>query len=185
MYGKIKETLRNTCTVNKFLMIIMLILIMQLAYSVFFSKINTQDTSSIDTIIRTSAATIFGYFLSGNFAGKGANTNSVTPAEGTELTAGSGESDLKNKIGFDSDGGGTQSSLQSGEIKIYENSGGRCGKLQVTVVSVICILSLLILILLRNYGFIGEDAAVTVSQLRDFVSACVGFLVGCDKNKGI
>lgn len=56
--------------VDRCLILIMAVLLLQTGYSLFFSK-NGADASSIDVVVRTASATIFGYFLSANFINRG------------------------------------------------------------------------------------------------------------------
>ena len=58
------------------------------------------------------------------------------------------------------------------------------GRLQILIATVIGVFCLVTLILMRDLGG-GSDAgwsataAATITQFRDFVSGCVGFLIGC------
>lgn len=56
--------------VDRCLILIMAVLLLQTGYSLFFSK-DGADASSIDVVVRTASATIFGYFLSANFINRG------------------------------------------------------------------------------------------------------------------
>lgn len=51
-------------------MLIMLILLLQSAYNIFLDEPAYQEENTIDVIVRTSQAAIFGYFLSANFANR-------------------------------------------------------------------------------------------------------------------
>lgn len=53
--------------VDKSLLLFMLVLLIQSAYSMFCPGGTGQAAEDIDIIVRTSAAAIFGYFLSANF----------------------------------------------------------------------------------------------------------------------
>lgn len=57
--------------VDRCLLILMAILLAQSTYTLFFPAGYGQLSGSIDIVIRTSAAAIFGYFLSANFAAQG------------------------------------------------------------------------------------------------------------------
>ena len=48
----------------------MLILLLQSAYNIFLDEPAYQEENTIDVIVRTSQAAIFGYFLSANFANR-------------------------------------------------------------------------------------------------------------------
>lgn len=56
--------------VDRCLLILMAILLAQSTYTLFFPGGEGQLSGSIDIVIRTSAASIFGYFLSANFAAR-------------------------------------------------------------------------------------------------------------------
>lgn len=58
----------------------------------------------------------------------------------------------------------------------------RCSKIQVTIVASIGLVSLVILFITRFYQDFTPELSATISQLRDFVSACIGFLASCGKD---
>lgn len=64
---KFKLSLKMISLVDKFLMLFMLVLLVYSAFNLFNHEDHSQDTNAIDVIVRTSAAAIFGYFLSSNF----------------------------------------------------------------------------------------------------------------------
>ncbi len=70
IFVKLNSILRKIRLVDKFLILIMTILLMQSAYALFFQETTSENANSIDTIVRTSAAAIFGYFISSNFINK-------------------------------------------------------------------------------------------------------------------
>lgn len=55
--------------VDKSLLLFMLILLLQSAVNLFLPASGSSITGDIDIVVRTSAAAIFGYFLSANFIG--------------------------------------------------------------------------------------------------------------------
>ncbi len=54
--------------------------------------------------------------------------------------------------------------------------------IQVVIVSVIGLLSLIILMVTRQFQNVTSELTAVMSQLRDFVSACIGFLISYGKN---
>ena len=70
--------------VDRCLLTFMAILLAQSAYSLFSAPALGTETSGIDIIVRTSAAAIFGYFLSANYR------REVTPGEGEPTDTGNG-----------------------------------------------------------------------------------------------
>lgn len=171
--------------VDRSLLVFMVILLVQSVYSVFFHAAG-KTASDIDVIVRTSAAAIFGYFLSANFAsGTASAPQTPTSASAHILPAADNENDravLKNPIGF----GEHESSLESGSTQSDGgNEAATACSLQITVATGIGLFCLLALILLRNasqwFPSLDDPNAVasTIVQFRDFVSGCVGFLIGC------
>lgn len=140
--------------VDKCLIVIMVILLLQSAYSLIVRDGWTAQSSEIDAIVRTSSASIFGYFLSVNFIRRDTekpelNGESLEPEQGHYIVS---------------------------------------GKLQILIATFIGGFCLLILILLRDMEGIAEvdpsaTAVATITQFRDFVSGCVGFLIGCPTSR--
>lgn len=135
--------------VDRCLIVFMMILMVQIATNLFFIRLGTGPTD-VDIVVRTTAASIFGYFLSGNFTRNAMPKGGCTPTE---------EKDRKKT---------------------------KMSKQQIKIVFTFGLISLLLLVIARN--FLLENNSVvgaTISQLRDFVSASVGFLVGspCTNNK--
>lgn len=136
--------------VDRCLIVFMVILMAQIAANLFCIRMGTAPVD-VDIIVRTTAASIFGYFLSGNFTRNAIPKGGCTPTE---------EKDRK------------KSKMSKQQIKIVFTFG---------------VISLVLLLLARNV--VSQDNPVmmaTISQLRDFVSGSVGFLVGspCTNNKG-
>ncbi|MDR3766354.1 MAG: hypothetical protein Q3Y08_04870, partial [Butyricicoccus sp.] len=140
-----------------------------------------QTASDIDVLVRTSAAAIFGYFLSANFSSASAQTPITTSSH--ILSTADNATDhatVKNTIGFG------EHTLESGSAQ--STAGGNTPttcNVQIAVATGIGLFCLLALIVLRNvsqwYPALDESAtiAATIVQFRDFVSGCVGFLIGC------
>lgn len=138
--------------VDKCLIVIMAILLLQSAYSLIVHEGGTALSGDIDTIVRTSAASIFGYFLSANFIRRD-NEKQEVGSESLEQEQDQGHFMVSGRL----------------QILIAAGIGGFC---------------LLTLILVRDMEGITnvappQSAVVTVTQFRDFVSGCVGYLIGC------
>lgn len=168
----------------------MLILILQSAYNIFLDEPAYQESNTIDVIVRTSQAAIFGYFLSANFA----HRNNKKSDKNTKIKNNKNENinlinnmkTVENSIGFTT-GNGNINNYKLGNIDIEnedeEISDLDCNKHQVIIVTIICVACLIILLSFRDFCDVTPRVASKVSQLRDFVSAGVGFLVSCGKNK--
>ena len=188
--GGLRAVLANIHPVDKSLLLFMLVLLVQSAYSIFCPGGASQTAGEIDIIVRTAAAAIFGYFLSANFTRR---TTSAGQAP-TDLAARKLETGADPpsetpgpmaRIGF-SDSAGTTAepgTLQAEEAPSPEERTASC--VQVTVAAVIGLFCLIVLLALRNltqWGLVSAESdsvAATVVQFRDFISGCVGFLIGC------
>lgn len=115
---------------EKFLLIFLLLLFLQIIFNVVFNELALEQSSEIDIVVRTSAASIFGYFL------------------------GNSKKD-ENKPIFT-------------ETKLY-------------VVASIGIISLVLLLYIRNFAQLNVSSIASVTQLRDFVAATIGYLVSYKK----
>lgn len=188
--GGLRAVLANIHPVDKSLLLFMLVLLAQSAYSIFCSGGSSQTAGEIDIIVRTSAAAIFGYFLSANFIRHTASAGQA-PADTAARKLETGSDGLSEapgpmaRIGF-SDSTGTAAepgAAQTEESPSPEENAANC--VQVTVAAVIglfCLVTLLVLRNLAQWDLIPADSdsvAATVVQFRDFVSGCVGFLIGC------
>lgn len=176
--------------VDRCLLVLMAVLLAQSTYTLFFPSGDSPLSGSIDTVIRTSAASIFGYFLSANFATRD-QQEQPTPPSLQKSSAATPESTLssaaapKNQIGFVP----SPTSPQAGGIQTQENNSSegqpRCCRLQVLAAACMGLFCLVVLIVIRNTGLGGaspeesSSLTATVSQFRDFISGCVGFLIGC------
>ena len=164
--------------VDWFLLLFMAVLLGYTVYHLFVGA-PAEESNAVDVIVRTSAAGIFGYFLSGSSLETGASSSSGSnTAPPAVLPGPSMEPQAHAQLGFSlssdpqpSISGGASSS--SGEPKPSSRSSG----LQITIVSCIGLISLCLLFVMRTG--IADSPAMTAaaSQLRDFVSASVGFLV--------
>lgn len=183
LWKRFKKSIQSLCLVDRFLMLFMLVLFGYLVVKVFFGAGGSQDNDTIGVIVRTSLASIFGYFISSNFAA-GASSSQMTDARGVHLPSEtlnpSPSARLRNQIGFE-----TSVLQSSGEVSSAKESPApvkRCGKAQVYVVASIGLCSLVILLATTKLQDAASEIAAMKSQLRDFVSACIGFLVSCGKH---
>lgn len=188
LWKKAKNIIKDISLVDKSLMIFMLILFIYIIIHLFTTASISQDTNAIDIIIRTSLASIFGYFISSNFV---KNDSSASPQDygnpeinfSPKSVAVNSDNSIKNQIGFQ-DPAAVQSE-EIGKISISENTSPSTKtscKFQIYVVSIIGLTSLIILIMAKHLQNSTSELTAIISQLRDFVSACIGFLVGCKNN---
>lgn len=183
----VQKSLRKIKLVDRCLIVFMLVLLMQSTYTLFANKVNSQETSAIDIVVRTTSAAIFGYFLSANFIKKsGKKTDAVidaksnlpqTKAEITPAGAPAKAPLARNRIGFLPDND-SKAELGLGEITSKCEPASETAHLQVIIATIIGVFCLCVLILVRNFSQISPAMLATISQMRDFVSGCVGFLLG-------
>lgn len=147
--------------VDRCLILFMSLLLLQSAYNMIVHHDEKGPASDIDIIVRTASASIFGYFLSANFIKNESvaieKSNSEDQVESQEIESVPAEHTEKTEA----------------------------GRFQIMVAAGIGLFCLAILIFLRDIpgwekgAEISATAAATVAQFRDFVSGCVGFLIGC------
>ncbi|MEG1813804.1 MAG: hypothetical protein RR337_10955 [Clostridia bacterium] len=139
---------------DKCLLAFMLILFVQTAHNLFFHELAQQESSALDVIVRTTMAAIFGYLISANFQNGGKTRPEDEPGAGDEPAAGGKAAEKANPM------------------------AEKRSQLQILVVAAIGILALLLLLIAHNHFALNDAATATISQLRDFVSGSVGFLIG-------
>lgn len=185
LWSATRKILSRISLVDRFLILFMFLLFCYMAYQLFSGGLSDEN-NTIDVIVQTSAATIFGYFISVNSltAVPKKETVSQLPATTAGITQASKEKGTVGvKIGFQDPS--EESQTEMGKITVSEipdASKETCGKLQIWVVSAVGLLSLVILIGTKGYSDVTPELTALVSQLRDFLFGCIGFLVGCGKN---
>lgn len=181
---KLKHSLMKISLVDRFLMLFMLILLVYTAVNLFTGASAPKDSNTIDIIVRTSSAAIFGYFVSNNFV-KADSSVSIPISDISEKTL---TVDIENQIPSIVESKVDAVSLEPeflepsyGKIALSPKSS--CNKIQVIIVSIIGISSLILLFIAKIFVDITPEVVSTISQLRDFVFTCLGFLMSCVKMK--
>lgn len=155
--------------VDKCLILFMLVLLAQSAFTLFFQGSTAEGTEHIDVIIRTSSAAIFGYFLSGNFIRR----SSEAPPNPTDK-----QPDQMQAMGTD---GSPDFSAHNISKPRAEYSADHLQLIIATAIGLFCLIVLIIQRDLAGSGDIFLKSATnsaTIAQFRDFISGCVGFLIG-------
>ena len=170
--------------VDRGLLLFLAVLLTQSVYSLFVPGGGSQLSSDIDIIVRTSSAAIFGYLLSGNFIDRAqAGYSHTVVTSKTDLAAQAGEpaGRLRGQIGFTD--GETATAVGGAQGMDHAAPPASCC-LQIVTATAIGLFCLITLIALRNLAP-ADDPRLTspaviaiVAQFRDFVSGCVGFLIG-------
>lgn len=169
MLRKISSLWKRIHLVDKCLFIFMVALLVQSTFGIFFTVGTGEGSNGIDVIVRTSAAAIFGYFLSGNFAREKKVTQ---PVEETKP--------LPPVVKADT------AQIEAANDNDAQKSNGEhaANQLQIIIATVVGMFCLITLAVIRNssdsFGeaAVTQDVTATVSMFRDFVSGCVGFLIG-------
>ncbi|CZR97858.1 MULTISPECIES: hypothetical protein [unclassified Clostridioides] len=184
----IKKAWYKIKLIDRCLIIVMAILMFQSIYTLFVNEVNSQDTTTIDVVVRTTSAAIFGYFLSANFikrpSRKYINTDVSSNLFIDDNSSNKGQEssqnnvmNVKNTIGFTSETDNYENKVSVNKIEGIEE--GETSELQIIIATVICVIALIVLFIVRNFATIAPASLGTISQMRDFVSGCVGFLLGC------
>ncbi len=156
LHGRFRTYIRHMRLTDKFLFFYLLLLLLQMTYTVFHES-SSQVYAAVDTMMRTTAATIFGYFISATFEKEedaSTENNQTTDIRSSE----------KN----------TRTSLPE------ENTCRRNCRIhqQTVIVAGIGTLSLGILILLRNTAVPLPQGPTPISLMQDFIVGSIGFLIG-------
>ncbi len=171
--------------VDKCLLIILGLLMLQSALNLFLHETATAETNGIDVVVRTSASGIFGYIISVNFnqhRKRGTKSRSAQGAMPGQAVGGTRDG-ATAQIGFQTGGGGEDGSLVPAPPNISREeereAEHRCDRAQILVVASVGIVSLLVLLVFRNLMENTSANAGSLTQFRDFVSGSVGFLISC------
>lgn len=184
----IRPELAGIHLVDKCLIVFMAVLLLQSAYSLLVHPGGWAQGSEIDVIVRTSSAAIFGYFLSANFIKHSSSAAEPQEMRGEEPQDERMEEPQDERMEEQSVDGRSGDS-QEPAVKEKEGMYIEASRLQILIAAAVGLFCLTTLILLRNAGALGAaietmpSVTATVAQFRDFVSGCVGFLIGCPTNR--
>ncbi|MGL6174571.1 MAG: hypothetical protein ACRC1P_08185 [Cellulosilyticaceae bacterium] len=154
---------------DKALIIIMALLMWQSAYVLFSGDGANPNSKSIDVVVRTTSAAVFGYFLSANFLNRNAEKEEESKdgvIEETTCVCQTVKKIEKNKV----------DEVEDEQYKTYFIT-------QIIIAATIGIVSLIILSIARDIPGIPIESISALAQFRDFVSGCVGFLIGIPSGK--
>ncbi len=171
--SRMSKAIREINLKDWYLILFVTILMFQTIYNLFDSPSNVQY-SPIDTAIRTTLAGLFGYFMGKGFA-KGDKERLIISKELIDIEKEIEE--LENA---------TKDDVNDVEkqivIEATQSPTNKKAELQILIVGAIGIMSLIVLIVARNWSILSTDNIATLSQLRDLVSGSTGFLIsGAEK----
>ena len=183
----LRRILYSLCITDWFLLAFLAVLMIQAAHNLFANDLARQDTSTVDTMIRTTAAAIFGYFIGGSFLRGSrpdpqARENIGTANEPARQDALAQPGAPTARIGF----AGVQQAPERTAAPPPpapdppRKTLSRREHQQIYIVGTVGFTALLLLVITRNFVPAGSApaAAATLSQLRDFVCGSVGLLIG-------
>ncbi len=173
------------------LIVILGVLLVQSAISLFFDSGSTQLTQ-IDTVFRTAISSIFGFIMSRFVPSQNSQRKTINE-------------DSNRKIGFVKKADKKESTIVSegekpaekAESSIAttpernlplstEESEGNHSKIQVISIISACVFCLVVMIIVRNFSqyVIGNSSTtITIAMYRDIISGSIGALIGLTKGK--
>lgn len=182
----IKKSLDKIKLIDKCLIVFMMLLMIQSTYNLFVNEANSNGGTNIDILIRTTEASIFGYFLSANFIKKDKRSRMNNSSIKEEQLRVNENKDITREKKNDNSSNEVEAIknnyIQSTDNEYYleeEGDENTTSEQQVIIVTVIGVVSLIAIIIARDFNINTTASAATISQLRDFVSGSVGFLLGC------
>lgn len=166
---------------DRYLIVIMLLLFAYSVTAIFMSTPNSDAIKSIDTIVRTTMASIFGYFISSNFIKNETGTVAGIVDDSLIISPVSENADPEDgDITITSTRTQAEGKTETREIKI---TGKRrmiplANELQINVIGLLCVCSFIVLFSVRIMYHIEINEIELISQLRDIICGSVGFLIG-------
>lgn len=172
---------------DRCLLIFMLLLVAQAAYTLFVHEIGAESSNSLDTVLRTTASAIFGYFVSGGTQSKDSDegedtTSTATPSATTRIGFQTEEDAPTARFTLSAQEESPTTATTAPTTVTTTSAPSRKELIaihhQTVIVSTIGIVALLVLMFARNFTELNTSTIATLSQFRDFVSGSVGFLIG-------
>ncbi|WP_252231138.1 hypothetical protein [Clostridium sp. ZBS15] len=177
-FSYLKKILSKICLGDKCLIIFMIIIFIHVTFDLFIggNGINSEETvNAIDIIVRTTIASIFGYFISSNFV---KNKKEILDEKESNKCY------LENKNSNKAYLNDNKKVIinNNNEHLDGENKQNRASEEQIIIVFIIGLASMILLLLVRDFIQVSNPDIPIISQLRDIVCGCVGFLLGCPSN---
>ena len=172
-FYRLQQQTRCMKLIDKSLVVIMIICIFQICYNLITHDFINNANDNVDVFIRSTAASIFGYFISANFIRSETSSEWDSPSSFGTTPPSPPETVNKNELAK------AQQPMTS-ECKHSSSYDAR--QLQIFIVTIIAIISLVCIIIVRNCYTPTLESLPAISQLRDFVCSSVGFLLGFPTN---
>ncbi len=182
IFWKIANLMHSIALTDKFLLLFLVLLLVQSCVHLFcYEKLPVHD-ETIDVMMRSCIATIFGYFMSAGF-GHGAKNDdmqNVSAIADRSVTAENTNSTTAKQIGFVADQ--TQPIPPKQTEQSTHNPSVPRNKQQALIVAVVGFVALVVVFVFRMFYVTENYAIPVISQLQDFIVGSIGFLVGYQKN---
>lgn len=180
--GWLPGVLQRLSLVERILLVLMILLFAQF-FLVLMGEAK-EETQTIDVVMRSAAATIFGYFI-GGISGEVASEEKVEAVSKVTLSGKTGE-EPQGRIGFASQSETLRDEdapIQAPDMAPLPSAPRRT---QIWIAGAIALASLVLLMVARDveacHKNLGTDSGLaTLAQLRDFISGSIGFLVSTSK----
>ena len=172
LFSRLRGGWKELHLADRLLLIFLAVLLLQAGHNLFAHELSG-NVQQLDVVVRTTAAAIFGYFVSGGAQGR-------QREEISSQTPGKIGFSLPEEVPLSKGDSSQQSRVEELLPAPVEGGGEERGALerQMMIVGLIGLAALGLLVLARNCGQTSAEAQATLSQLRDFVSGSVGFLIG-------
>ena len=170
------------------LLLFIIILMIQTTYNLFFNELNG-NSHPIDSVIRTTLAGLYGYFMGKDFTQIiNKNANEPLPlSQKDSLIATKSENQkkplpliLKDTLTVDKELDNKKTILPSKE---EADSFHIRNNMQIVLIGSLGVISLILLIITRNMNVMTIEKIATLTQLRDMISGSTGFLISKTKAK--
>lgn len=159
---------------DKLLLAFMIVLLAQSGHNLFVNELGQGTSTELDVVIRTTSAAVFGYFIS---AGVQARGESTSTASRTKIGFAVPEEEPLSARMEETEAPALSEALTVPSLEETTETGQSNPGAKIVIVGMIGLASLGLLILARNCGQSSPEAMAALSQLRDFVSGSVGFLI--------
>lgn len=153
---RLRHSLRHMRLSDRCLCLFLLFLLLQSAWHIFLVPDLTKEFDAMDAMIRSSAATIFGYFISNAFGSMPEKNENEIPLASREKIS-------------------TEPLAKEEPLPSCQNCRIRQ---QILIVAGVGFFSLIILTFVRMHTSPSQDAIASLSQFQDFLVGSIGFLVG-------
>lgn len=166
---KFKKNLEKVKPVDRFIILVLIILLFHSCYSIYIDKPNEEIfVSKIDVVIRTVFSSIFGYILSSNFLSSANNMTNIPKAEVSEISKNLIDSIEEDVQQFEKDFSKT----------INDSNNVNNKDIQVYVIGIMAVITLITLLCARHFLTEQTINQTAVAHLRDICVGSIGFLVG-------